>query len=160
MRQRMMRRAMILVMTLCLAVCGIAAQAIDTERIAVGGIGPGSTTAYVQQIYGTPTSASEISADTGVNYIEYNYGGTLLVGFEASTQGAMYVTSTGRNLSTPDGVSTGMTADVLSRVYGSADHIYSHGDKSLYVYDDGDGNRLSFDVQNFYIISVNVRART
>lgn len=160
MRQGTIRRVVMFVMMLCLGMMSVVAQAIDTGRIAVGGIGPGSTTAYVQSIYGWPTSASEISADTGVNYIEYNYGGTLLVGFEASTQGAMYVTSTGSNLSTPDGVSTGMTADVLSRVYGSADHIYSHGDKSLYVYDDGVGNRLSFDVQNFYIISVNVRART
>lgn len=148
------------VFALVLLVTTMLAQAISTEQIAVGGIGPGSTVAYVQRIYGTPTYASEISADTGVNYIEYNYGGTLLVGFEAKNQGAMYITSTGDNLATPDGVTTGMTADILSRVYGSANHIYSHGDKSLYVYDDGVGNRLSFDVQNFYIISVNVRART
>lgn len=158
--ERTIRRFAVTVFACCLMFSAVLAQAISTERIAVGGIGPGSTTAYVQTIYGTPTSASEISADTGVNYIEYTYGNTLLVGFEASTQGAMYVTSTSNTLETPDGVTTGMTADVLSRVYGSANHIYSHGDKSLYVYDDGVGNRLSFDVQNFYIISVNVRART
>lgn len=158
--QGVMRRLAALAMTVGLTLAAVAAQAIQTDQIAVGGIGPGSTMAYVQSIYGWPTTASEISADTGVNYIEYNYGGTLLVGFEAASQGAMYVTSTGGNLATPDGVTTGMTADVLSRVYGSAHYIYSHGDKSLYVYDDGVGNRLSFDVQNFYIISVNVRSRT
>lgn len=140
-------------------VTSIPVLALDLSQIAVGGIGPGSMQYYVESVYGTPTAAAEFTADTGVHYKEYNYENILLVGFNEETNQAMYITCTGDNLSTPAGVAVGMTADVLSKVYGPADRIYSHGDKSLYVYDDGQGNQLSFDVQNFYIISINVRSR-
>lgn len=134
------------------------AFALDISQIAVGGIGPGSMTSYVESVYGTPTDAAEFTADTGVHYKEYNYENILLVGIDEDTDQTAYVTCTGDNLATPAGVTVGMTADVLGKVYGSADKIFSHGDKSLYVYDDGQGHQLSFDVQNFYIISINVRS--
>ncbi|MCH4167206.1 MAG: DUF4309 domain-containing protein [Megasphaera sp.] len=131
---------------------------LATEQIAVGGVGPGCTTEYVEGVYGTPTSSENISADTGANYVEYNYEGHFLVGFDAGNSQVMYVTSTGDNLKTPAGIGVGMTADALTPAYGPADNLYNYNDKTLYEYSDGNGNTLSFDVQNFYIVSVNVRA--
>lgn len=134
---------------------------VSTDQIAVGGVGPGSTISYVTDVYGEPAAAKNIDADTGVQYIEYNYAGTFLVGFNAASRQAAYVTCTENWLATPDGVTTSMTADVLNKVYKQADHLYSYEengtDKTLYEYEDAYGNRLSFDVQNFYIISINVR---
>lgn len=131
---------------------------LDTDQIAIGGVGPGCTTEYVESVYGTPTSSENISADTGINYVEYNYDGQFLVGFHAGNSQVMYVTCTADNLKTPAGIGVGMTADVLTPVYGAADNLYNFNDKTLYEYDDGNGNTLSFDVQNFYIVSVNVRS--
>ena len=131
---------------------------VAVDQIAVGGVGPGCTIAYVEGVYGQPTASDYVTSDTGVNYIEYNYENHLLVGFQESDSTAVYVTCTSDNLSTPDGVAVGMPADVLNGKYGQADHIYNYNDKSLYEYDDENGNCLSFDVQNFYIVSVNVRA--
>lgn len=134
---------------------------VTSDQVAVGGVGPGSTISYVTGIYGEPSVSKDIAADTGTQYIEYNYDGTFLVGFNAASQQAAYVTCTEEGLATPAGVTTHMTADVLSRVYKQADHLYSYEengtDKTLYEYDDAYGNRLSFDVQNFYILSINVR---
>ena len=131
---------------------------ITVDQIAVGGVSPGCTIDYVEGVYGQPMASERVVSDTGVNYIEYNYENHLLVGFQESDSTAVYVTCTSDNLSTPDGVAVGMTADVLNDKYGQADHLYSYNYKSLYEYDDANGNCLSFDVQNFYIVSVNVRA--
>lgn len=131
--------------------------AISTDQIAIGGIGPGCTTSYVENIYGTPASSQNITAYTGADYLEYNYGGRFLIGFSTANSQTIYATCTADNLKTPAGVTVGMTADVLSSAYGTADHLYNYNDKTLYEYSDGSGNTLSFDVQNFYIISINVR---
>lgn len=136
----------------------LAGATVPLDQIAVGGVGPGAMTDYVESVYGAPTTAKDIAADTGRSYVEYNYEGHYLVGFDADSHEAVYITSTGDNLSTPAGVAVGMTADHLTDAYGPADHIYTYNDKTLYEYEDGAGNSLSFDVDNFYIVSINVRA--
>lgn len=139
-------------------ISGICFAQVTVDQIAVGGVSSGCTIDYVEGVYGQPTASEHVTSDTGVNYIEYNYENHLLVGFRESDATTVYVTCTSDNLSTPDGVAVGMTADVLNNTYGQADHLYNYNDKSLYEYDDVNGNCLSFDVQNFYIVSVNVRA--
>ena len=125
---------------------------IASDRIAIGGVGPGCTPAYVQGVYGEPLATA-----TQTGGVSYNYNGGFIVGFDEGQQQVVAATCTTDNLSTPDGVSVGMEASVLSRTYGTADHIYNYNDKTLYVYDGTSGGRLAFDVQNFYIISISAR---
>ncbi len=145
---------------LMLAAGPVCLARVATEQIAVGGIGPGATSAYVESVYGQPDRSEQVTSDTGTTYLEYQYGSHFLVGFHENDQTAAYVTCTSDNLTTPGGAAVGMTADILGNVYGQADHLYHYNDKTLYVYDDGQGNSLSFDVQNFYIVSLNARAAT
>lgn len=142
----------------CMAVSSLAFAQVSTDQIAIGGVGPGCTDEYVRSIYGDPSQSAQMTSDTGVQYTTWQYGGSFIVGFLDRDHTAAYVTCTADNLATPGGVTVGMTADVLGNVYGSADQIYGYQDKSLYVYSDDHGNSLSFDVQNFYIVSINVRA--
>ena len=143
---------------LCLLPMSSCFAMVSTDQVAVGGVGPGCTTDYVESVYGPPTYSQSVSADTGEQFLEYDYEGHFLVGFNTADSQVSYVTSTGDNLKTPAGITVGMTADALTPAYGPADNTYNYNDKTLYVYDGTSGGRLAFDVQNFYIISVNVRS--
>lgn len=125
---------------------------IASERIAIGGVGPGCTADYVKSVYGEPSTT-----ESHTGGVSYNYNGGFIVSFDEGMTQVLSATCTTDNLSTPDGVSVGMEASALSHRYGTADHVYTFNDKTLYVYDGLQGGRLAFDVQNFYIISISAR---
>ena len=149
------KMAVLLLGAACM-VSSVASAQIANDRIAIGGVGPGCTPAYVEGVYGEPTSKTE-GSNGDQTYLEYNYNNDFLVGFDTNGSQAVAATCTTDNLTTPDHVAVGMEASVLSRVYGTADHIYNFNDKSLYVYDGTGGEQLAFDVQNFYIVSISAR---
>lgn len=137
---------------------GDAVQAhINNRQIAIGGMTPGCNAAYTEKIYGKPLQETVVQADTGEKFIEYNYGGKLVVGFTAKNGQACYISCTANNLKTPAGIAAGMRADCLTRAYGKVDRYYTYKNKTLYIYNDRGGHTLSFDVKNFYIIRVNIR---
>ena len=145
---RVKRRAFVLLLGAACMMSSVASAQISNDRIAIGGVGPGCTPEYVESVYGPPTS-QEQGSNGDQTYLEYNYNNGYIIGFDGSGSQAVAVTCTTDNLATPDGVSVGMEASVLSDKYGTADHIYNFNDKSLYVYDGTDGEQLAFDVQNF-----------
>ena len=117
-------------------ISSVASAQISNDRIAIGGVpGPrGCTPDYVESVYGAPTS-QESGSNGDQTYLEYNYNNGYIIGFDGAGSQAVAVTCTTDNLATPDGVTVGMEASVLSDKYGTADHIYNFNDKSLYVYD-------------------------
>ena len=148
--------AFALVLGAACMISSVAAAQISNDRIAIGGVGPGCTPDYVESVYGAPTS-QESGSNGDQTYLEYNYNNGYIIGFDGAGSQAVAVTCTTDNLATPDGVTVGMEASVLSDKYGTADHIYNFNDKSLYVYDGTDGEQLAFDVQNFFIVSISAR---
>lgn len=114
---------------------------LNADRIAIGGITPYSKVSYVKGIYGnnpksttTSSNAQRIVYDNwGVIGVNNNYNSSVdsySVVFIYAEQSAP------KNFSTPDGVSVGMSATVLTQIYGRADKTETPNkyDKNLVKY--------------------------
>ena len=130
---------------------------ISPEEIALGGISPGSTPAYVTSVYGDPTR-SYYGYDGMGNYtLTYDYNNTFKVRFWQGDGGwfAYQVKTTANNgIKTPAGVRVGMPASVLSNVYG-ATPSYNDGGVTVKSYAGwGDNRYLVFRISNGKIKSI------
>lgn len=123
-----MAMVMLLVTQFCLAK---PVGDIPKEDIAIGGISFGSTMEYVRSIYGEP---DEIYRKNGKEYepqslIQWVYGDSFSITFDANDNRAYQIKSTGRNgLEIPIGVAVGGNIFTVSNYYGE--------DNSYFVCDD------------------------
>ena len=157
-----MKKFFMLILTLC--IIGISSTSfakIPQSQIALGGITYGSSRAYVESVYGKPTSEENWSQN-GQRLASVRYGEHLLVVYELSNNTVIDLAChESNNLSTPAGVTCGMELAVLRKTYGSADNIYSAHGGTIYVYIgdksiNGSKGVLEFDVRNNVIYQIEI----
>ena len=117
-----------------------AAASIPAEEMALGGISIGAAADYVKSVYGQP---DKISYSDGVLY--YYYGDNFALRFMRGnlyrnrTPSAITVTVSGANgLSTPSGLSVGLSVDALAELYGESDNYEAPAEANgwcdVYIY--------------------------
>lgn len=146
--------AFVFLMTVLVGTVGHASD-LANNQFAIGGISPSCTMDYVESVYGTPSN--QYTKYTDGQYITtYNYGDALLVygirGYVIS------VACSESNLSTPDGVTVGMPASVLTTTYGKARKVFQHDGATVYEYGNQGVLQLLFFVKNFYITKITCAA--
>ena len=147
----MKRFAGILVMIMCVMASSICFAEVSYDRVAVGGITPGASIDYVQSIYGAPDgSRSGPHPLWKGTIIEYQYGNSLFITFREGYAINVVVTKN-NGIGTPDGVTVGMNASVITDIYGEPDRVFNNQN---YVYNDETSYALVFKTQNGKIISV------
>ena len=159
----------IFVLTLCFGIVfceTISFAEIAQNRIAIGGIGYGSSMEYVNSVYGQPTDEYHKNANwNGKNVDVYlnKYGKRFSVVFLRYEKTAIDIMTTGSDLSTPDGVTVGMSADILNAMYGQADSVRSAYGGELYGYigvlPSGEYSMLEFDVREGLITEIEIHIR-
>lgn len=144
---------------------------IEKSQAAIAGICGNDTIEQVASVLGRPNSTS---VDKYGSYIDYSYPGISIRFWNIGTDkkyrvSAMNVSTKGYY--TPDGVEVGMPADVLSRIYGTADVVYTEKSaapklspdqqaryerlgKTIYTYNVSAGLALQFVVRNNKITNI------
>lgn len=139
---------------------------IKESQAVVGGIHGNDSPEKVKSLIGQP---SNISIDNKYgNYIDYTYPGILVrfwnIGTDEKYRVCALSVST-KGYFTPDGVGVGMSADVLTQIYGTADVVYTEKSvapklstdqqakyrklgKTIYTYNVSAGLALQFEVRN------------
>ncbi len=103
---------------------GAAEARIDPARMALGGVTPGSTEAYVLSTYGPPKSAARTLQASRNQYVkEYNYGDSFYVAVLEDTRTVLWMMSMDRHnkIATPDGIQVGSKLDDVLHAYGDPD---------------------------------------
>lgn len=110
----------------CLSIAPVCLASMPRSEMYVGGVGPGCTMGYVQEIYGEPTSRETQSFAEGITVLTYNYENKLIVralkSMGSSTLEAdmdVYsVESYAPSLTTPSGFAVGMSYAAVTRRFG------------------------------------------
>lgn len=133
----------------CLAGAGADARVADS-RIAMGGINPGSTEAYVKRTYGPPKEVRRTYYEPRGQYIrEYNYGDSFFIAVLENSGTVLYMMSLGRHnkIATIDGITVGSTLEAVLAAYGYPDLRQIDGDTDYYWYmGSGDKGNLVFHI--------------
>ena len=95
---------------------------LQSTDIALGGLMVGTTRAQVEAIYGAPTARTEPKRSIALDEMmdEYTYGTSFKVIFVKDT--VMYLNTNAHNgIATPAGVTVGMDASILQKIYGTGE---------------------------------------
>lgn len=173
--QQIMRRiafilsSVVLMMLFCVSVClaGVRmnrnAIPIAAERIVLGGIQVGNTIEDVRSLFGEPTAEeSGYSNKDEANYIRWSYDDVMSFRFLESDDGVyrliVMTVKANNGVETIDGVTVGMSDNVLIKTYGEPRLIYitktGNGTRKNYCYVSSGGNKLVFFTQNGIIESI------
>ncbi len=127
----------------------ISFASVPTEKIALGKIVPGMTTAELVNICGQPNSKR------GEDWIYNNF--KVEVDDERPNIVEKVVTRSGA-LVTPDGVAVGQNAEVLNKAYGKADDVDVERDGTEYEYFSKDRTmKITFKVFNGVISKISCK---
>ena len=124
--------------------CQTAFAKISDNRIAVGEIYPGMSYGQVRKIYGDADIQSGRGFKSWGNYLE--------ISFSDDNRVQWVHTNESDDIYTPDGICIGMSADMLTRIYGTADFTNDGAVRGTtsYLYQGNTRNtrRLTFTVDS------------
>jgi len=126
---------------LCAAVSG-SALAMSSSEMAIGGITPGSSLDYVENIYGAPDKTQSARNNHSIAYWGHGFNMTIRPNGLVN-----YVTTSANNgLGTPAGLAVGQKIQVMYDLYGTPSHSYNSNGYTNYYYKNhfGDGNSSHF----------------
>ena len=126
--------------------------ALDSDKIALGGLTPGVTLDQVIAVYGEPT---QIDDD------EYLFGTGFTVGVKDHTNVVeKLVTVNNNGIKTPDGVRVGMNESAIQTAYGKPDKIDRDSYDTEYKYNSFDkSRRMEIKVVNGLIVRIKVELK-
>jgi len=133
---------------------------MPTSETYVGGVGYGCTMGYVKSIYGEPAQKEWFNSD-GMRGVWYIYSPTFRVVGRAGnvdTRSENDLTVVGydskaNNLSTPSGITVGISYDTVAGMYGREPLSRSYDGKMQHIYKFGDMQEMIFYVDDTNIIT-------
>ena len=136
----------------------LAFESIPRQEGVLGGISLGASREYVKSVYGEPPRCEDIKNNNSGYGVTYNYNGTFKIHFWGSwgyNIDAYKVETTANNgIGTPSGIRVGMSASVLSNIYGAADYTESVSGITTKGYWADEWTVLKFGIVNGKIISI------
>lgn len=127
-----------------------AVLALSPAQFYLGGITVGSTADYVRSIYGQPTVSNPVKQGPDGYFYSYQYGSSVQIAFDANSNRVTAVYSTANNgFATPAGLTVGMDAAAISRLYGTPDKE-DRGTISYHI----EGKWLVFNTHNGKITEI------
>ena len=152
-----MKKRMILAL-LFLFSFGAAEAKLSDERIAVGGMTPGTPEEYIVSTYGPPARKEKsFYAPRGEWIYEYVYGDSFFISVLEKEKTVFRVMSLGQKngIATPDGIAIGASfTDVIAK-YGEPDLRQIDGDTDYFWYfGDSEKGNLVFHVSFGYVTGI------
>lgn len=125
---------------------------IPDSEFSLGGITVGSSADYVKSLYGEPDKDSGVRIGPDGKYYEYIYRSSLRIEFDVNynTITGVYVTAN-NGFSTPAGITVGMNADVITKLYGEP----FKNDRGILSYHE-DGKWIVFTTRNGKITEIKI----
>jgi hypothetical protein len=151
----MKKWTMIVPTTLLTLIASVAFASVPQDSAKLGGIGYGTDSSYVQQLYGSPSEVERkhtSSISSGVAY-EYEYGDSVSIHV---ADGKVYriEVSANNGWQTPEGVHVGMDASVVQKTYGVPD--MTRGDKFIYTITGTPDIGMEFEIENGKIDEIEI----
>ena len=141
-----MKRILLLTSVLIIMFTSICFARIANSRVAIGGGYPGSSMNDFINMHGMPT---------GQNGRIYYYGESTSIVVNNENR-IIEICTISKKFSTPDGVVSGMSENILNNVYGTADEIEQKDGMTIYKYY-GNHIRLEFWVSEGTIYYIKIR---
>jgi len=100
---------------------------VANDKIALGGIRPGMTQEDLIRIAGQPDEKT-------VDHEDWYYYNGFKVEFDEDTGLIEKINTRYNTVATPDGVFVGYNADILTKIYGTADKVKTKHNETIYTY--------------------------
>ncbi len=127
------------------------AKILNADQAAIGGITIGSNENYIKSIYGEPNNIFKREG----NAQSWFYGDSFIIDFVDGKVSSI-ISSGANGLSTPDGISVGMTKKSLKTKYGNPNHSENYKKRSIQTYEIDENIKMIFVIKNKTISEIRI----